>query len=97
MHDTIDIGTLVVDRKVKHDFASALAFASKLHAFGIDAADIFRLHVAFGYHRWCAQVFAFIQANGDVAIIRSRESAVIDAATDFAHLFLEFVFGLAIV
>jgi hypothetical protein len=72
---------------VQLDFARPLFDPRDLIAVGIDDAEVFRLHVAFGDARRSAEEAILGDPDADVAVVGGRETAVVQPTAHFADQF----------
>ena len=79
--------TFLHNRQVKEDFAGAFARPGDLVPVHIDDAEVFRFHEAFADLRRRADDAVFVDAVADVAVVRRRETFVVQPATHVADFF----------
>src|SRR5206468_527683 len=87
MDDGIHVRPMLVNGEMQQHFAGPLLRPRELLALVIDLADVLALHEAFGTQSRGAKYFLVVEPDGNVAVVRGRETPVIEAAADLADLF----------
>src|SRR5262245_20885158 len=91
VHDALHVGPLAVDLQVQERLAGPLLDSGELPARHVDQADVLGLEEALAMHRRRAKDFVLAYADGDIAVVGSREALGVNPPADLADVLFQFV------